>query len=343
MIVYVATNTANGHFYIGATKQSLRRRQSEHRNAAKHMATTKKRTCRAFYAAIHKYGWDTFAWSIMAQCSSLDELMVEEARLIKVHRPYYNISCGGYGGVRGLNEGQAELSLLQKPIRCLDDGAVYKSLSEAAKVCGIRVSDISSAMYRKGRAKGLQFEFVDPCHAKKRRPIQKASLTGVVFRADLNSTPWMAKITVNGKTHVLGRFSTEQEAHGAYLSAAIDLGSDGVTSKNNTSGFRGVHPHDTGWQAAAYFDGKRHYLGSYSSPEEARDAIAMARQSGVHSVKERIASKPGRNSRYSPLKGVELCGRRWRARWRKINLGMFDTAEEAHAVYLGAKAQAGAV
>lgn len=48
-------------------------------------------------------------------------------------------------------------------------------------------------------------------------------------------------------------------------------------SRNNTSGFKGVHLDGSGrWRAAIKVDGKRTYLGSYDSPEDAHRAYVEA-------------------------------------------------------------------
>jgi hypothetical protein len=45
---------------------------------------------------------------------------------------------------------------------------------------------------------------------------------------------------------------------------------------NNTSGFKGVTRHEGKWQAAITYDYKRHYLGTFSTPEAAHKAYCRA-------------------------------------------------------------------
>lgn len=336
MIIYMATNEMNGRSYIGATMRTLSKRQGEHRRGAARIIAG-KRTCRAFHRAIAKYGWGAFSWRVVSRCSSLDELMVEEARLIRELKPYYNISCGGYGGgVRGL-DGQSNLSLLQKPVRCINDGTTYKSMSEAALAYGVRMSLISAAMYRGGKCRGRSFEFLDRSHAVQRGHSYERLPRGVIFRADKKANQWQARVWVSGKARTLGFYATPEDAHAAHIAEQDRLGVYEIPKKGNKSGYRGVSTHNGSWRATIRIAGKRHYLGSFSTPEGARDAIAEARRVAPQDVRRKSVSRPNRGSS-APLKGVEkLSSGRWRAKHARKHLGVFDTPEEAHKVYLEAK------
>jgi hypothetical protein len=50
---------------------------------------------------------------------------------------------------------------------------------------------------------------------------RRSGLKGACF--DKSKGKWIAQITKNSKNHYLGRFATEQEAHNAYMAAAIKL------------------------------------------------------------------------------------------------------------------------
>lgn len=179
MIIYLATNAVNGKRYIGATVKSLVRRKGEHIIAAKRGAGY------MFHKAIRKYGEDAFQWTILKRCSSRDELMKEEIRLIADLRPEYNITVGGRGivGVPRTEEWKKKISKAQKgrklsperraalkaafrpesiyrSVVCLHDGKWFESIKGAAKHYGISVNNVRSvANGSQTIAKGLSFVY----------------------------------------------------------------------------------------------------------------------------------------------------------------------------------------
>lgn len=92
-VVYTALNRVNGKRYIGVTAYPLSRRRSEHVR----LALQNKGSSTIFYAAIRKYGPDAFEWSLLKSCSTYDEALREEIRLIAEMAPAYNIVGGGQG------------------------------------------------------------------------------------------------------------------------------------------------------------------------------------------------------------------------------------------------------
>jgi group I intron endonuclease len=91
MIIYKATNTVNGKYYIGKTKKSLDNRIKSHK-----IASTKKDSL--FYRAINKYGFDKFKWEIIAECDNANSLNNLEKKYISENHNGYNIAKGGDGG-----------------------------------------------------------------------------------------------------------------------------------------------------------------------------------------------------------------------------------------------------
>lgn len=83
----------NGKSYIGQT-MNLTKRNRGHRQ---------KTGCRAFYAAIKKYGWDAFEHKILAQGLTLDEANDVEVQMIDTHNTLapngYNLRTGGKNGL----------------------------------------------------------------------------------------------------------------------------------------------------------------------------------------------------------------------------------------------------
>ena len=90
-VVYRATNTVTGDFYIGITRCSMAERKRAHKGAAA------KGVRGRFYNAIRKYGFDAFLFEEVARCASYKEAQSEEIRLIAEQTPAYNITAGGQG------------------------------------------------------------------------------------------------------------------------------------------------------------------------------------------------------------------------------------------------------
>ena len=91
MIIYKATNTINGKFYIGKTKGTLEKRIQSHK-----LASNKKKWL--FYNAIKKYGFHNFKWEIIFECDDIDLLNKKEKEFISKNINGYNIAEGGTGG-----------------------------------------------------------------------------------------------------------------------------------------------------------------------------------------------------------------------------------------------------
>lgn len=91
MIIYKATNTINGKYYIGKTTTTLEKRIKAHK-----IASSKKKW--VFYNAINKYGFDSFKWEVLAECADIESLNNLEIKLIEENTDGYNIAKGGTGG-----------------------------------------------------------------------------------------------------------------------------------------------------------------------------------------------------------------------------------------------------
>src|SRR5215475_1550839 len=89
-IVYMATNVANGHFYVGVTTRTLKQREAEHLNAAR-----RRDHNGAFLRALIKYGRGGFRWTVLKSFETPEEAFAEEIRLIADMRPRYNATKGG--------------------------------------------------------------------------------------------------------------------------------------------------------------------------------------------------------------------------------------------------------
>ena len=122
-IIYKYT-APNGKSYIGLT-MNMHRRVIMHRNTS---------GCRAFSAAIKKYGWDSFTKTILAEGLTLEEANARDIELIAEHNtlsPHgYNLRPGG--NAKGASdETRAKLSEARKGWRMSD--AQKARLSELGK------------------------------------------------------------------------------------------------------------------------------------------------------------------------------------------------------------------
>lgn len=101
MIIYKATNTENGKFYIGKTTKSLARRKYVHEWSATQDEQSRGYKSK-FYNTIRKYGADSFSWEIIDDtASTTQELNEKECHYIASLDAIelgYNISSGGTGG-----------------------------------------------------------------------------------------------------------------------------------------------------------------------------------------------------------------------------------------------------
>lgn len=134
-IVYLATNLINGKRYIGATSRALSARVDGH------VATSRKTkpTTSYFAHAMKKYGWEMFRFSVLAKYETKEEAFREEARLIEIMKPEYNLRKGGIGlsSFRRSEETKAKLSAMKlgkkiRPKRKPISAEVRKKMSEAA-------------------------------------------------------------------------------------------------------------------------------------------------------------------------------------------------------------------
>ena len=77
MIIYEAKNKVNGKRYVGQTVRTLDYRKNGHRRAAKRGEEG------IFYAAIRKYGFESFQWRVLEECGSKRELSEREVYWIR--------------------------------------------------------------------------------------------------------------------------------------------------------------------------------------------------------------------------------------------------------------------
>ena len=89
--VYKIVNNVNDKVYFGITKTALNLRWNNHKYWSK-----KKNT--PLYAAIRKYGLDSFSIVPIVYCDSWSYACEVEKKLISTHDNLYNLASGGEGG-----------------------------------------------------------------------------------------------------------------------------------------------------------------------------------------------------------------------------------------------------
>ena len=100
-MVYLAKNKINGKQYVGYTIKSLEERKKTH--LYKSRSKPGKHYFYIFKEAIRKYGFESFEWSVLDDCISLEESCEKEIFYIKklntISPNGYNLTEGGNGGV----------------------------------------------------------------------------------------------------------------------------------------------------------------------------------------------------------------------------------------------------
>lgn len=166
-VVYIATNRINGNRYVGATKHSLEYRRKKHIKDCRC-----GNACRAFYAAIRKYGDQAFEWSVLAEFDTVASAMAFEIETISQMRPEYNIARGGQGvavpytedrrrkvsnalrgrkltpearliAIKGLDAGREKR---QRKVVCLNDGRIFASMKLAAAFYDLRYEGVRAVV-----------------------------------------------------------------------------------------------------------------------------------------------------------------------------------------------------
>jgi hypothetical protein len=164
----------------------------------------------------------------------------------------------------------------------------------------------------------------------------KNGYVGVLF----NKNKYTAYILVNSKQHCLGTYKSAEEASKVY-NEAIQLIKENksishlIVVRTNLNGLKGVVRHGNTFQSKIYFKGNTISLGFFKTAEEAHNiylkALELKRNNKcfLHLIKK-YTNKLN-------CKGVQKYGNKFRTRvWLKgknINLGVYDTLEEANNAY----------
>jgi group I intron endonuclease len=141
-VIYKATNKINGKIYIGKTTKGLDRRRAEH------LSFTKPITF--FQKAIHKYGKDSFAWEVLCECESSQELINLEKKMIAEYQSNYpnigyNMTSDGDGFAHGKDNPVHRPSVMKKIVAKLktNNGSFRQEVRDkiSASLMGRKLSD----------------------------------------------------------------------------------------------------------------------------------------------------------------------------------------------------------
>ena len=84
--------------------------------------------------------------------------MIEAGRKTRFSKDYRP------NGKKRLKNLRKAIELQRKPVRCVNTGIIYPSISECAKVLGLSIGNFSLVLKgERPHTKGLKFEFVDMC------------------------------------------------------------------------------------------------------------------------------------------------------------------------------------
>lgn len=149
-IIYSARNKKNGKRYIGQTIHSLEKRIRVH--------FSNNSNCPYFHRAIEKYDRQDWEWSIIDKANTREDLDRKERFWISffesnIPEKGYNISSGGQGlsapktneqkqkvrasMLRAVSNNYPKKGVNIKPIKCLETGKGYLSISQASRETNI--------------------------------------------------------------------------------------------------------------------------------------------------------------------------------------------------------------
>lgn len=152
MIVYKVTNLINNKCYIGITINSLKRRKWQHLSL-KYSGTA------ILSKAINKYGKENFLFEEIDTATSESELMEKERYWIAALN---TLTPNGYNALDGSGSGRELAKSRFVPVICVEDGKLYKTISDAAKAYGVPKDSIWSVCNgRTDFAGNLSFRYAD--------------------------------------------------------------------------------------------------------------------------------------------------------------------------------------
>lgn len=179
MLIYLATNKINGKKYVGYTTLTLEERIKNHIRKSR----SQKEYFYLFKNALRKYGEDSFSWSILEYCKSVEECCEREIHYIKELNTLspngYNLTEGGNGGIQS-QEVKDKISA---------------SLKKYYKQCGHPLSNLT-ADQRKERTRKAWITKKKNGYVHKGSPVSKESRKKMSnSKNSKNALEWINDIT----------------------------------------------------------------------------------------------------------------------------------------------------
>lgn len=177
--IYCYTNTINDKRYIGQTK-----------DVKKRCHPSNYKGCQKFYAAIQKYGYDNFLFTIIEDGLTLDEANEREEYYISLFDTIengYNLRSGGLNNEFS-EESKEKMSLscaTKKAIKCIETGETFKSAKEIERKFGYSNTNIIACC--KGKlhtAYGYTWEYINDLE----KPIRTDKRKKGVYCVELDCT-----------------------------------------------------------------------------------------------------------------------------------------------------------
>ena len=183
MGIYKITNKVNGKVYIGQTINiNWKLRIKQHFDSAERVWGIDAQNL--IHRAIRKYGRDNFEYILLEDTRDKDKLDELEKYYIHKYKSAdpkygYNISYGGNspskskairekiskaetGSKNHMYGTKGKYNHTSKPLKCLDDGKIFYSVTEAAEYYGIDFSYIASVCRgKRSAAHGKHFIYID--------------------------------------------------------------------------------------------------------------------------------------------------------------------------------------
>lgn len=176
--------------------------------------------CKALYAAIRKYGTDSFDWCILATCSTIAEALLEEKRFIEELRPEYNLLPGGKGFAAGYVRSPATIEKWRASRKGWKPTPEQRARAAAARR-GIPVSaETREKLSKARRGKSLSPETVAKIAAKNRdlkhslETRQKMSASRRGKPRGPRSKEWAQKIAAANRGRVMTQEQRERISRG---------------------------------------------------------------------------------------------------------------------------------
>lgn len=262
--VYTITSPS-GRQYVGSAV-SFKRRWRQHRNAL----SAGRHHCKGLQAAAYKYGTESLRFDIVAlvprtSLAAVEQEQMDERRGLGL----YNSLPAAYtclGRVLS-EESKHKISVKLKGRVFTPEWREAMRLAQVGKRQSAETIAARSAALKGREVKPDTRTKISTAQLNRPRP-GVVSETGLVGVQKVTDTRFRAQC---GQNYV-GTFKTAQAAAEA-VQQFLQFGITKRLRTNNVSGYAGVFKKNNRWQAQAYVNKKRYYVGSFETPELANEAI----------------------------------------------------------------------